>query len=200
MEPALLLKAIDFAARKHRFQRRRDPEASPYINHPIAVAALVAEVGGVTDPATIVAAVLHDTVEDTKTSFEELSTAFGAEVSGIVEKLTDDKSLPKAERKLLQIRHAPGAPVAAKIVKLADKICNVIDISETPPPDWDLTRQFDYLAWSKAVIDGCRGVNGALEARFDEVVERGCQTMGSDFSALLARADSMKEAASRMNE
>ena len=173
MDSALLLRAIDFAARKHRLQRRKDPEASPYINHPIAVAMLVTEVGKVTDSATILAAVLHDTVEDTETTFEELEANFGRPVRDIVAELTDDKRLPKSVRKQLQIDHASSASLAAKTVKFADKICNVIDISETPPSDWDLTRRQEYLAWSEAVVAGCRGVNAGLEERFDEVVAQG---------------------------
>ena len=172
MNSALLLKALDFAARKHRFQRRKDPDASPYINHPIAVAALVAEVGEVTDPATILAAILHDTVEDTETTFEELEAAFGREVRVIVAELTDDKQLPKAERKQLQIDHAPSASLAAKTIKLADKICNVVDISETPPSDWDFKRRLEYAEWSATVVAGCRGTNAGLEERFDNVLSR----------------------------
>lgn len=200
MEPSTLLRAVNFAARKHSTQRRKDPDASPYINHPIAVAALVTEVGGVTDRATILAAILHDTIEDTETSFSELAEAFGSEVAGIVAEVTDDKSRAKAERKELQIKHAPGASAAAKIVKLADKICNVVDISATPPSDWDVTRRVEYLAWSAAVIQGCRGANAALEARFDQVLESGCELLGIDISELLARVEPMREAASRSGE
>jgi len=200
MESSTLLRAVNFAAAKHSTQRRKNPDASPYINHPIAVAALVTEVGGVTDSATILAAVLHDTIEDTETSFSELADAFGSEVAEIVAEMTDDKSLPKAERKELQIMHAPRASTAAKIVKLADKICNVVDISAAPPSDWDVTRRVEYLAWSAAVIQGCRGVNAALEARFDQVVESGRELLGVASSELLARTAAAREAAFRREE
>ena len=112
MNPTQLLKAIAFAADKHRKQRRKDAEASPYINHPIAVATVLAAEGGVSDEATLMAAALHDTVEDTQTTFAELEEHFGPEVTGLVRELTDDKSLEKAERKRLQIEHAPDASSA----------------------------------------------------------------------------------------
>jgi guanosine-3',5'-bis(diphosphate) 3'-pyrophosphohydrolase len=118
----------------------------------------------------LVAAILHDTIEDTDTTPEELTRRFGRDVCEIVLEVTDDKSLPKAERKRLQITHAPSLSSSAKLVKLADKICNVIDVGATPPADWSLQRRTEYLAWAEAVVSGCRGVNGALEGRFDEVL------------------------------
>jgi|SRR5579863_2549136 len=159
LNPARLLKAIAFAADKHRHQRRKDAEASPYINHPIAVATVLAVEGDVPDEATLLAAALHDTVEDTQTTFEELEEQFGPEVTGLVRELTDDKSLPKAERKRLQIEHAPHSSVRAKQLKIADKICNVRDITATPPADWSVQRRRDYLTWSEQLVAGCRGVN-----------------------------------------
>lgn len=170
MDTALLLTAMDFAARKHRGQRRKDPEKSPYINHPIAVAQLVAGVGGVLDHVTILAAILHDTVEDTDTSFEELEAIFGRDVRDVVAEVTDDKTLPKDDRKCLQIEHASHASVRAKIVKLADKTCNVIDVNNSPPADWSVERRLEFLAWSSSVVAGCRGANAALEAHFDTEV------------------------------
>jgi len=167
MNAALLLAAIDFAAKKHCDQRRKDPALSPYINHPIAVASLVAGVGGIANEVTILAAILHDTVEDTDTSLDELEEFFGRDVRDIVAEVTDDKSLPKEERKRLQVEHAPLASDRAKIVKLADKTCNVIDIRNSPPSDWSVERRLDYLTWSAAVVAGCRGANAALEAHFD---------------------------------
>jgi guanosine-3',5'-bis(diphosphate) 3'-pyrophosphohydrolase len=126
---------------------------------------------GVTDPVVIQAALLHDTVEDTETTREELEREFGNAVSAVVMEVTDDKSLPKAERKRLQIEHAPGISVAAKLVKLADKICNARDVSENPPADWSVDRRREYLEWTRAVVAGCRGVNDGLERAFDELVD-----------------------------
>src|SRR5690349_3135249 len=132
-ELALLLKALAFAAHKHRDQRRKDADASPYINHPISLADVLVNEAGVSDVEVICAALLHDTVEDTATTHEELVDAFGARVARIVAEVTDDKQLPKAERKRLQVVRAPHISREAKLVKLADKIANLRDVAERPP-------------------------------------------------------------------
>jgi guanosine-3',5'-bis(diphosphate) 3'-pyrophosphohydrolase len=166
-ELALLLKALAFAAHKHRDQRRKDPEASPYINHPIALADVLVNEGGVTDVEVLCAALLHDTVEDTATTPEELGAAFGERVARIVAEVTDDKTLPKAERKRLQVAHAGELSHEAKLVKLADKICNLRDVAERAPASWDLARRREYFDWAKRVVDGLRGAHPRLEAAFD---------------------------------
>ena len=166
-EIGLLLKALAFAAEKHRDQRRKGVEASPYINHPIAVASLLFREGGVTDVRVLCAALLHDTLEDTQTSAAELQAAFGPEVTAIVRELTDDKTLPKSDRKRMQIEHAPHLSVAAKLVKLSDKTCNLRDIVSAPPVDWSAERRQQYFAWAKQVVDGLRGVSPSLERAFD---------------------------------
>jgi guanosine-3',5'-bis(diphosphate) 3'-pyrophosphohydrolase len=164
---ALLLRALAFAAHKHRDQRRKDAEASPYINHPIALAEVLAEEGGVADIAVLAAALLHDTIEDTATTAEELRAAFGAHIAGVVVEVSDDKTLEKAERKRLQIEHAAGLSRDAKLVKLADKICNLRDVAERPPAKWDLARRREYFDWAKRVVDRLRGTHPRLEAAFD---------------------------------
>ena len=164
---ALLLKALAFAAHKHRDQRRKDAEASPYINHPIALAEVLAGEGGITDLEVLAAALLHDTIEDTATTPEELRQHFGERIAGMVAEVTDDKDLPKAERKRLQIEHAAGISPGAKLVKLADKICNLRDVADRPPAKWDLARRREYFDWAKRVIEGLRGSHLALEAAFD---------------------------------
>ena len=156
---AALLKALHFAAHKHREQRRKDVEASPYINHPIEVAELLARVGRVNDLVTLQGAILHDTIEDTQTTPAELEAAFGVEVRRVVEEVTDDKRLPKAERKRLQIEHAPHLSMRARQIKLADKIANVRGVTQTPPADWSLARRQEYLDWTEQVTAGCRGCN-----------------------------------------
>ena len=166
-----LLRAVDFAAEKHRDQRRKGADRSPYINHPIAVAKLLAQVGGLSDLPTLQAALLHDTIEDTKTTPDELEKEFGAEVRDLVVEVTDDKLLPKAERKRLQIKHAPHLSERARVIKIADKICNILDLTHSPPTDWVLERRVEYLDWADNVVAGCRGVNERLERRFDEVME-----------------------------
>ena len=163
-----LLKALAFAAHKHRDQRRKDVESSPYINHPIALVNILCNEGHVTDTNVICAALLHDTVEDTDTTPEELQREFGGEIRAIVMDVTDDKTLEKAERKQRQIEHAAHISEQAKLVKLADKISNLRDVASNPPPDWDLRRRQGYFEWAKAVIDRLRGVHGPMEAIFDE--------------------------------
>ncbi len=167
----LILKALRFAADKHSRQRRKDEGASPYINHPIAVAEVLCSIGQVRDPVTLAAAILHDTIEDTETSVDELEHNFGAEVRGVVEEVTDDKSLQPEERKRLQIEHAAQLSPRARLVKLADKICNVRDVMESPPVGWSEKRRSDYIIWARAVIDGLRGASAVLERHFDELCD-----------------------------
>jgi (p)ppGpp synthase/HD superfamily hydrolase len=175
---ALLLHAATFAAERHREQRRKGGGASPYINHPLEVAHLLASIGGVLDATVLAAAILHDTVEDTKTTAGELEAEFGPGVRRLVEEVTDDKSLPKEERKRRQVEHAPSLSPGAKQIKLADKIMNVGDVVAEPPDGWTLDRRKEYLLWAERVVAGCRGANEALERRFDEVVREGRGKLG----------------------
>ena len=163
-----LISALAFAAHKHRDQRRKDAVASPYINHPIALANVLANEAGIDDEAVLIAAVLHDTVEDTETSEEELIREFGREIASVVLEVTDDQLLSKADRKRLQVESAGTISRQAKLVKLADKICNLRDIATSPPAGWPVGRKQEYFDWAKSVIDGLRGVHPVLEAIFDE--------------------------------
>lgn len=169
----LVLDAASFAADKHRGQRRKDAEASPYINHPLALADILAREGSVEDAKVIAAALLHDTVEDTETSIEELEARFGKRVASMVAEVTDDKSLPKEERKRLQIAKSASKSSGAKLVKLADKIANLRDLASAPPADWSEERRIQYFEWARAVVEGMRGTNASLEAAFDEAYSRG---------------------------
>ncbi len=162
-----------FAANKYRKQRRRDVEASPYINHPIALANVLANEGGIADKNVLCAAILHDTIEGTETTEEELRLAFGDKITSIVLEVTDDKSLAKDERKQQQIDHAPHVSIEAKMVKLADKICNLRDILSSPPANWALKRKQDYFKWARDVVSGIRGTNVKLEKIFDDLIEKG---------------------------
>ncbi|HEX5636505.1 MAG TPA: HD domain-containing protein [Gammaproteobacteria bacterium] len=163
----LIMQALSFAAHKHRDQRRKDVDASPYINHPISLASILINEGGVTDVNVICAALLHDTIEDTDTTPEELEQAFGLAIKTIVMEVTDDKLLPKADRKRLQIEHAAHVSPQAKLVKLADKTSNLRDVAVNPPENWSLQRRQEYFDWAKQVIDQLRGVHPQLEALFD---------------------------------
>ena len=165
---SLVLKALDFAAQKHRDQRRKDKEASPYINHPIELANVLWHEGGVNDPVVIAAALLHDTVEDTETSWQELRGEFGDEIADIVLEVTDVKWLKKIVRKRLQVARARHSSERARLVKLADKICNLRDVAACPPADWPLARRMEYFDWAKAVVDKLRGTHAELEQRFDQ--------------------------------
>jgi guanosine-3',5'-bis(diphosphate) 3'-pyrophosphohydrolase len=166
----MLLRAASFAADKHRSQRRKDADASPYINHPLLVARLLAEEGGVTDPEVLCAALLHDTIEDTATTADELREVFGERITSIVLEVTDDKTLPKAERKRLQVEHAVSLSHEAKLIKLADKIANVRDITHSPPADWSASRKAEYIAWATSVVNALRGINAGLEATFQRLL------------------------------
>jgi guanosine-3',5'-bis(diphosphate) 3'-pyrophosphohydrolase len=173
-----LLTAIHFSADRHRGQRRKDTLQSPYINHPIEVAELLWRVGGVRDEAVLIAAVLHDTIEDTQTSPDEIRSLFGDEVLGIVLECTDDKSLPQPERKRRQIETAPHKTTNAKLVKLADKICNLSDLNTSPPRFWPKIQKQEYLLWSEKVVAGLRGTNKDLESLYDELAAQGKKILG----------------------
>jgi len=168
----LVLRAAAFAARKHSEQRRKDASASPYINHPIALAKILAEEGGVTDPRVIAAALLHDTIEDTETTLRELRGEFGDVIAGIVAEVSDTKWLGSTTRKKLQITKAPRASKGAKLVKLADKIANVRDMLARPPAGWSLERRRDYFDWARSVVDRLRGTNSRLERKFDQIFDQ----------------------------
>jgi guanosine-3',5'-bis(diphosphate) 3'-pyrophosphohydrolase len=174
----LLLKALRFSADKHRNQRRKDSAQSPYINHPIEVVQLLWEVGGVRDNDILLAAILHDTIEDTETRSEDIREAFGEAVVAFVMEVTDDKSLPKRERKRLQIETAPHKSYGAKLIKLADKSCNVRNLVTTPPKDWSLERRQEYLLWTEKVVAGLRGTNPALEEYYDHEITSGKMLLG----------------------
>lgn len=172
-QPANLLRALAFAAEKHRSQKRKGIEESPYINHLIAVAHVLAVEAKVTDEATLVAAILHDTIEDTKTTQEELENQFGSDVAILVAEVTDDKSLPKEVRKQLQVEHAPSLSTTAKRLKLADKICNIRDVTMKPPSDWSTERRAQYLDWAEEVSSGCRGIDTVLDKLVGHVILEG---------------------------
>ena len=165
-----LLKAADFAAKKHKCQTRKGINGEPYINHPLEVAHILASVGKVEDADILIAAILHDTVEDTETTKEDIIEMFGKNVAEMVMEVTDDKTLPKAKRKQKQIEHAPHLSVGAKQIKLADKTNNISDILHNPPENWSDERRIDYIKWGEKVVAGLRGVNKNLENNFDELI------------------------------
>jgi len=163
-----LLRASSFAAVRHAEQKRKGT-GLPYIIHPIGVADILANEAGVDDVTVLQAALLHDVVEDTGTSIEEVHELFGIDVATIVAEVTDDKTLGKAERKRQQIAHAASASHGAKLVKLADKLYNLRDLQTSPPMNWELLRVQGYFVWSWFVVEGLRGTNAVLEAELDGV-------------------------------
>jgi guanosine-3',5'-bis(diphosphate) 3'-pyrophosphohydrolase len=177
---SLILKALEFAAVRHRTQFRKGADKSPYINHPIQVANLLVNEAGEKDPVLITATILHDVIEDTVQTKKEkqelielISKIFGEEVLSITLEVTDDKSLRKKDRKRLQVEHAPLLSEKAKMLKIADKIMNVRDITVNPPVRWSLRRIRKYFDWSEKVVAGLRGIHMKLEDIFDESIKAG---------------------------
>lgn len=177
MGTSTIIKAARFVAEKHKNQRRKDADASPYINHPLALASVLAVEGCIDDPEVICAALLHDTIEDTETTADELIAVFGEAITGIVLEVTDDKTLDKATRKEEQIRHAAQSSDKAKLVKLADKISNLRDILASPPAGWSSQRKWEYFDWAARVVAEVRGVHPDLESVFDDVHARGLKEL-----------------------
>jgi len=174
------MRAVDFAARKHSDQRRKGRAKEPYINHLTEVACLVAEATAGQDLVAVLGAILHDTIEDTNTMPTELAATFGDDVAKVVAEVTDDKRLPKHERKLLQIGSAARKSARARLIKIADKTSNLRSLIESPPEGWDRGRKRQYLEWAARVVQECRGASPWLEARFDEVYRRGANLLSTD--------------------
>ena len=173
---ARVVDAIAFAAHAHRAQRRKDADATPYINHPVALVRILAVEAGIDDADVLCAAALHDYLEDCcghdgqptlQEGRAQLRKRFGEQVLAYVDAVTDDKTLPKAERKRLQVEHAAHAPHGARLIKLADKIANLRDLAECPPADWPAYRRREYFEWAATVVDRLRGTHPQLEALFD---------------------------------
>ena len=167
-----VLSAAHFAAEKHACQKRKGQAAEPYVNHLIEVAYLVSTAFPEPDTDLVVAALLHDVIEDAGVTKEEVARRFGSTVAELVAEVTDDKSLPKAERKRLQVENAPKKSVGAQTIKLADKISNLRAILSSPPADWDLPRKREYFAWAKRVVDGLTTPNPVLKAEFEDTIRR----------------------------
>ncbi|MHC1729438.1 MAG: HD domain-containing protein [Syntrophobacteraceae bacterium] len=167
--------ALRFSAEKHRNQRRKDAEKTPYLNHPVEVADVLWRIGGVRDMPVLTAALLHDVIEDTDSQPHEVESLFGSVVCSLVLEVTDDKSLGKSRRKELQVLHAPSLSMGAKLIKIADKICNVRDITRSPPSGWPAQRRIEYLLWAESVVDALGACSKELEEHFREVLSEGKQ-------------------------
>lgn len=163
-----ILAAARFAAEKHASQKRKGVAQEPYINHLIEVAQLIAASSDVLDTNLIMAGLLHDTIEDTGATAEELERQFGDDVASLVAEVTDDKSLPKEARKALQIQNAPRKSVRAQVIKLADKISNLRSILASPPANWSPERKRQYVEWAKQVVGSLSAPNPFLKAEFEK--------------------------------
>ncbi|MEZ5841053.1 MAG: HD domain-containing protein [Hyphomicrobiales bacterium] len=169
----IVMRALRFAADAHTDHRRKGERAEPYVNHLVEVAGLVAEATDGKDPNLIAAALLHDVIEDTDHVEADIEAAFGADITALVVAVTDDVSLPKSERKELQIARAPHLSPRAKMLKIADKTSNLRAILASPPAGWDFYRRQAYYNWASAVVGHCRGISPSLEAAFDAAFEAG---------------------------
>lgn len=167
--------ALDFAAQKHATQRRKGVAQEPYINHLAEVSLLLAEATGGSDVNLVIAGLLHDCIEDQGVRFEELVERFGEDIAALVRDVTDDKSLPKAERKRLQVVDTPHKSDRVKMLKLADKTSNLRSMRTSPPREWDRQRRQEYFAWARAVVAGCGEVNAYLNERFEEAYAAGVE-------------------------
>lgn len=165
-----ILSAADYAAQKHANQRRKGTAGEPYINHLIEVGHLVSMAQEEPDANLVIAALLHDTIEDAGVTVAELIERFGQDVANLVLEMTDDKSLPKAERKRLQIEHADKLSVRAQIIKLADKISNLRSILDSPPADWSVERRAEYVKWAIRVVNRLTTPPPLLKMEFDRTV------------------------------
>ena len=161
----MILKATEFAANKHRGQFRKGNRNTPYVNHPIKVAYVLEKVG-VTDEIILAAALLHDVIEDTDATHSDLKNVFNEKVADIVLEVSDDKEKSKEERKSAQIASAPSLSFEAKLIRIADKICNIQDVCGKESPDWDYERKYEYLEWAKEVVDTITGTHELLENMF----------------------------------
>jgi guanosine-3',5'-bis(diphosphate) 3'-pyrophosphohydrolase len=173
----LVCEAAELAARRHNGMARKGRANEPYINHLAEVANLLSTATDGRDAELVAAGWLHDTMEDTATTHDELAQRFGLRVAGLVTEVTDDMSLPKSERRRRQIVDAPHKSAGAKLIKIADKISNVRARIHADPTDEERENLDDYAAWAERVVAGCRGGNAMLDALFDEAVAHARSTL-----------------------
>lgn len=160
--------ACYFAANAHKRQKRKDATGTPYINHPIDVANILAD-AGITDPDILCAAVLHDTIEDTYVTYDLIKEQFGEKVANIVKECSDDKSYPKEIRKQMQLKHSTNASVEAKLVKAGDKLSNIGDLDSNPPANWTQDEIQGYITWCYAVCLEIKGHNQIVDQRLSDI-------------------------------
>lgn len=166
-----VLRAADAAARWHVHQRRKGAAEEPYVNHLLEVAMLVAEATNGQDPDLVIAALLHDAIEDQEVPRSVIAEMFGEQVTALIEEVTDDKTVEKQERKRRQVETAARKSQRAKILKLADKTSNLNAVAASPPPDWTVKRRLEYVRWAREVAAGLKGVSSWLEEEFEQAAK-----------------------------
>jgi len=174
----LVMRAARLAAQCHIHQRRKGQSGEPYVNHLLEVASLVTQATNGSEPSVTIAALLHDAIEDQNVKSETIAQEFGQHVADVVLELTDDKSLPEVERRRLQVEHAPHMSREAKLIKLADKISNVLEIADSPPPNWTTKRRLEYIQWGRDVVAGLHSTSPWLETQFDDAAQRAEASLG----------------------
>ena len=176
-DTVLITRALHFAAERHSNHRRKGQAQEPYVNHLAEVSELVADATEGKDVNLIAAALLHDTIEDTETSSDELVATFNNDIAQLLADVTDDKSLPKQDRKYLQVVNSRAQNMRVKLLKLADKTSNLRSLANSPPENWNTEQKQAYIDWAIKVAAGLKGVNPWLEGRFDEALRRAQQTL-----------------------
>lgn len=183
---SLLIDAINYAAIQHRYQKRKDSDKTPYINHPIGVMNILANECNIHDNNVLIAAVLHDTIEDTDTTYNDIVTRYGKYIADIVQQCTDDKSLPASQRKIQQIEHAKHNELSyqAKLVKLADKLYNLRDIIRAASPTWNINRIQGYMIWAKQVTQYIDNANDVLRNALNKVYKSKIIYQGQSYDCI----------------
>ncbi|EFO18322.1 hypothetical protein LOAG_10172 [Loa loa] len=169
---SLIIEAVDLAARRHRQQRRKDAAQTPYVNHPIGVAYILTSEGQITDTTTIIAAILHDIVEHTKTTDEEIRKMFGDEIADIVKECTMVRSMKREARMKSELEKASKLSHKAKLVQLADKLNNIRDIERGTPLGWTKQHVTEYIIFAKDLLSKIRGIHGPLESALDDIINK----------------------------
>ena len=162
----MIIKALQFAAEKHKGQLRKGNLKTPYINHPIKVAFVLQTIGGVTDENVLAAALLHDVIEDTDATHKDLANLFNTKIADIVIEISDEKGLDREVRKRLQIQDAVNLSYEAKIIRIADKLYNIQDVCGIDAPNWNYDRKYEYIQWAEKVVNQIKGTHEALETSF----------------------------------
>ena len=189
-EYPLLKMAIRYAAAKHEGQKRKNARGDDYIIHPVEVM-LILFSHGVTDESILIAAVMHDTVEDTSATLEEVASMFGPEVASVVDEVSDDKSLPKIERKRLQLERIGHKSLSARLVKIADKISNTRDLLTDPPVGWSDVQKHGYIAWAYAIYSSAAST-GDVPFALKTYAELHFKNLGADRAWLEPYFDDLK--------